>query len=119
MTGDKRADYVSINPDSGSLRLWENRCWTIPAGLDDGSNYSEDDDGVDALWTWLHFQGCSKDQQKAIKTAHEDAETMADLVKSIDFANDHGAMEFLDHLRLTRTTRTASRLSSTIFPPSD
>ncbi|KAL3454210.1 hypothetical protein BJX65DRAFT_301996 [Aspergillus insuetus] len=94
MTGNKRADYVSINPDSGSLRLWENRCWAIPSGLDDGSNYSEDDDGVDALWTWLHFEGCNSKQKTAIKTAHEDAVGMAELVKTIDFANDHGAMEF-------------------------
>lgn len=27
MTGDKRADYVAINPDNGRLRLWHNRCW--------------------------------------------------------------------------------------------
>lgn len=94
MTGDKRADHVSISPDSVSLKLWENRRWTIPASLDEGTNCSEDDDGVDALWTRLHFQGCSKKQKDAIKAAHEDAVTMAELVKTIDFANDHPAMEF-------------------------
>ncbi|KAL4867215.1 hypothetical protein BDV12DRAFT_198425 [Aspergillus spectabilis] len=38
MTGDQRADYVSINLDSGTLTLWHNRCW--PIGDDD-----EDGDG--------------------------------------------------------------------------
>ncbi|VUC27345.1 unnamed protein product [Clonostachys rosea] len=27
MTGDKRADYVSVDPNSGRLNLWQNRCW--------------------------------------------------------------------------------------------
>lgn len=26
MTGDKRADYVAIDPDNGALTLWNNRC---------------------------------------------------------------------------------------------
>lgn len=30
MTGDKRADYLSIDPDTGRLNLWINRC--LPTG---------------------------------------------------------------------------------------
>ncbi|GAW16078.1 hypothetical protein ANO14919_055010 [Xylariales sp. No.14919] len=29
MTGDDRADYVTINPDNGALNLWHNRCLPI------------------------------------------------------------------------------------------
>ncbi|KAJ8111527.1 hypothetical protein ONZ43_g5602 [Nemania bipapillata] len=29
MTGDKRADYVAVNPDNGALTLWQNRCLPI------------------------------------------------------------------------------------------
>lgn len=29
MTGDGRADYVSVDPDTGRLNLWKNRCWEI------------------------------------------------------------------------------------------
>lgn len=36
MTGDKRADYVSIDPDNGRLNLWHNRCWAT--GGSDGDN---------------------------------------------------------------------------------
>ncbi|CAM1501517.1 Fc.00g035010.m01.CDS01 [Cosmosporella sp. VM-42] len=40
MTGDKRADYVSIDPDTGRLNLWHNRCWATsdpdpPTGIPD------------------------------------------------------------------------------------
>ncbi|KAI1361353.1 hypothetical protein F5Y08DRAFT_314931 [Xylaria arbuscula] len=47
MTGDKRADYVSINPDNGRINLWHNRCWPSdqPVPGDDGG--SDDDDGGD------------------------------------------------------------------------
>ena len=53
------------------------------------------DDDTSALWTWISFQGCSSDQQKAIKAAHEDAVTMAEHVKNIDFGNDPGALDYL------------------------
>ncbi|KAL2830891.1 hypothetical protein BDW59DRAFT_158326 [Aspergillus cavernicola] len=108
MTGDKRADYVSINPDNRGLRLWENRCWSNGGGGDGeggdgeggdggGVDFPEnpDDDGdVDSQWTWLSFDGCSPEQKQAIKDAHEDAVTMAERVKGIDLANDPGAMDY-------------------------
>lgn len=37
MTGDRRADFISLNPDDGGLRLWENRCWSLPASSPPGS----------------------------------------------------------------------------------
>ncbi|KAH7244874.1 hypothetical protein B0J15DRAFT_500889 [Fusarium solani] len=45
MTGDKRADYVSINPDNGRLNLWHNRCWPNGSGGggDDGGSGGGDD----------------------------------------------------------------------------
>ncbi|CAM1508809.1 Fc.00g025480.m01.CDS01 [Cosmosporella sp. VM-42] len=42
MTGDKRADYVSIDPDNGRLNLWHNRCWPINSG---GGDSGDDGDG--------------------------------------------------------------------------
>lgn len=44
MTGDKRADYVSINPDNGRLNLWHNRCWPNGSGGggDDGGSGGDD-----------------------------------------------------------------------------
>lgn len=41
MTGDGRADYVTIAPDNGSLSLWINRCWEI----DNGGGTGGGDDG--------------------------------------------------------------------------
>jgi hypothetical protein len=41
MTADKRADYVTVNPDNGALNLWINNC--LPIGSDDG-----DDGGGDS-----------------------------------------------------------------------
>ena len=43
MTGDRRADYVSIDPDNGRINLWENNCWAI----DDGGDGDGSDDGGD------------------------------------------------------------------------
>lgn len=60
----------------------------------DGTIEARDDDNVTAQWTWLHFEGCDRTQQQAIKDAHEDAVTMALHVENIDFANDPGAMDF-------------------------
>lgn len=37
MTGDGRADYVTIDPDNGCLDLWINRCWEIDTGGGTGS----------------------------------------------------------------------------------
>lgn len=34
MTGDGRADYMSINPDNGRINLWINRCWPIDNSWD-------------------------------------------------------------------------------------
>lgn len=36
MTGDRRADYVTLDPDSGALNLWHNRC--APNGEGDGGD---------------------------------------------------------------------------------
>ncbi|KAL4796546.1 hypothetical protein BDV19DRAFT_388053 [Aspergillus venezuelensis] len=59
------------------------------------SNLEARQDGdVEAQWTWLHFEGCTDDQKTAIRRAHGNALDMADHVKSIDFANDNGAMDF-------------------------
>ncbi|KAF3385480.1 hypothetical protein F1880_001727 [Penicillium rolfsii] len=41
------------------------------------------------------MMGCDSNQQNAIKQAHEDAVTMAELVKTIDFGNDPGALDYL------------------------
>ena len=53
MTGDRRADYVSIDPDTGRINLWENRCSEIDDG-DDGDNGGSDggDDGGDDDKPW-------------------------------------------------------------------
>ncbi|CAM1503527.1 Fc.00g011180.m01.CDS01 [Cosmosporella sp. VM-42] len=75
MTGDRRADYVSIDPDTGRLNLWKNRCWAIDDG-DDGDD--DDDDGGDdddkpwndrTEWEWCHLatqQGFSSAQKSYI-----------------------------------------------------
>ncbi|VUC38121.1 unnamed protein product [Clonostachys rosea] len=46
MTGDTRADYVSINPDSGALTLWHNRCWPKSGTVVPSPGEEDDDDGV-------------------------------------------------------------------------
>ncbi|KAI1428363.1 SGNH hydrolase-type esterase domain-containing protein [Xylaria sp. FL1777] len=48
MTGDKRADYVAINPDNGALTLWQNRCNpidTIPTDTPPVETFPGDGDG--------------------------------------------------------------------------
>ncbi|CAH0050780.1 unnamed protein product [Clonostachys solani] len=56
MTGDTRADYVSINPDSGALTLWHNRCWP-KSGTVVPSPGEEDDDNDDEVgWKDLNCQ---------------------------------------------------------------
>lgn len=60
MTGDRRADWVSINPETGSLDLWKNACWGDPdqggeptggggGGGDDGGDGNDSGDDWDAL----------------------------------------------------------------------
>ncbi|KAL5340419.1 hypothetical protein BJX70DRAFT_360948 [Aspergillus crustosus] len=44
MTGDQRADYVSVNPDNGRLTLWHNRCWPLPDDNEGGDDDDDDDD---------------------------------------------------------------------------
>ncbi|KAL4811263.1 hypothetical protein BDV18DRAFT_7414 [Aspergillus unguis] len=78
---------------------------TLAAPVLDGEGTIEarDDGGdVDAQWTWLHFEGCDSAQKKAIKQAHEDAVTMAEHVKEIDFGNDPGAMDFFGPAALNK-----------------
>lgn len=59
MTGDGRADYVAVNPETGSLTLWHNRCW--PTGDDDDDNNNggggddDNDDNDKFPWEGRHF----------------------------------------------------------------
>lgn len=53
MTGDGRADYVAVDPETGSLTLWQNRCW--PNDEDGGGDGGDDDggdDGDDDKFPW-------------------------------------------------------------------
>lgn len=50
MTADKRADFVTVNPDNGALNLWINNCWPSGNGSGDdgdGDSGGDDGDGVD------------------------------------------------------------------------
>jgi hypothetical protein len=47
MTGDKRADYLTVNPNNGRLRLWQNRCWPLDGDGSDGGDDGGDDSGGD------------------------------------------------------------------------
>lgn len=76
MTGDGRADYVAIDPDTGSLTLWQNRCWETGDGDDgDGGGGGGGDDGPDpdkkpwddrSHWEWCNItdqKGFSQEQK--------------------------------------------------------
>ncbi|KAJ4183363.1 hypothetical protein NW755_009854 [Fusarium falciforme] len=41
MTGDGRADYVSVDPNNGRLNLWHNRCWPLESSGDGSSGGSD------------------------------------------------------------------------------
>ncbi|CAM1506043.1 Fc.00g056840.m01.CDS01 [Cosmosporella sp. VM-42] len=62
MTGDKRADYVSIDPDNGRINLWKNRCWEIDEGDDGGDGGDGGGSGNDKPWIgrtetdWCHLE---------------------------------------------------------------
>ncbi|KAL4935723.1 hypothetical protein BDV06DRAFT_206435 [Aspergillus oleicola] len=75
---------------------------SIHAAPFSGTLQTRDDGNVSAEYTWLHFEGCNSKQKKAIQSAHEDAVTMAKLVKEIDFANDPGAMDYFGPSALNR-----------------
>ncbi|KAL5341746.1 hypothetical protein BJX70DRAFT_395479 [Aspergillus crustosus] len=99
MTGDQRADYVTVDPDNGALQLWHNRCWSN-AGDDDGDG-GDGPGGIitdpEAWWTWLEFHGCDGEgQQDAIKKTPGLWNTLALLIS-------------------TRTTRRASKPCLIIF----
>jgi hypothetical protein len=55
-------------------------------------------------WERLHFEGCSRSQEKAIERAHRDAIMMAEMAKDINFANDPAAIDFSS----THSKRTAN-----------
>lgn len=42
MTGDGRADYVSVDPNNGRLNLWHNRCWPLESSGDGSSGGSDE-----------------------------------------------------------------------------
>ncbi|RSL92417.1 hypothetical protein CEP52_013832 [Fusarium oligoseptatum] len=44
MTGDGRADYMSMNPENGRLEFWHNRCWPLDESSDGGSSGGSDQD---------------------------------------------------------------------------
>jgi glucan 1,3-beta-glucosidase len=60
MTGDGRADYLSIDPMTGGLTLWQNGCTAMPDNSTDPDNdngevleCSDDDDSPDCFGTTL------------------------------------------------------------------
>ncbi|KAL5040985.1 hypothetical protein BDW71DRAFT_212566 [Aspergillus fruticulosus] len=60
----------------------------------EGTIQARQNGDIEVQWTWLYSEGCSEEQQKAIKKAHQDALDMADHVKEIDFGNHPGAMNY-------------------------
>ncbi|KAL4954733.1 hypothetical protein BDW69DRAFT_183214 [Aspergillus filifer] len=83
-----------ITPILSSLLLALPLSQSVLAAALEGSIEARQDGDVEAQWTWLHFEGCDDKEKADIRKAHQSALDMADHVRRIDFANDHGAMDF-------------------------
>ncbi|TGJ87370.1 hypothetical protein E0Z10_g1365 [Xylaria hypoxylon] len=85
MTGDKRADYVSIDPDNGRINLWHNRCWPIdqPVPGDGGDDGGSDDGG--------HDGGNEDDDYDAekLEVCDQSYKSLDDIVDDADKIPDH------------------------------
>ncbi|KAH7161860.1 hypothetical protein EDB81DRAFT_683957 [Dactylonectria macrodidyma] len=71
MTSDTRADFVSIDPDTGRLNLWKNRCLPSGSNDEDSDDHSNDSEPwTDRTeWEWCHLSpntGLSPEQKTYI-----------------------------------------------------
>ncbi|KAI0540897.1 hypothetical protein GGR58DRAFT_511384 [Xylaria digitata] len=97
MTGDKRADYVSINPDNGRLNLWHNRCWPIdqPVPGDDGDD-DDDDDGGSSGGGGSHGGGSKDDwDEEKLEVCDKSYKSLDDIVDDADNVPDHCAALYI------------------------